>query len=188
MKIRFKKYSVKMVLTMLFLLPPQGVYGVGLGRIFNIGYIVCVALWLPCIVREIWSIIRYKRYKEFDAFGLLCIYSLICLLTTTANGKSTMEVFLLYTRIAVSVFIMICALKNTPKQFVQSAELYFVTCIIINFFIVIFFPNGMYIEASPFENYIVREKKWLFGHKNQTIQFVPLALLTSSVRDGSIKE
>ncbi len=188
MKIRIKHYSLKLVLTILFLIPPQGVYGIGLGRLFNFGYIVCVALWLPCITREIWSVIKYKRYKEVDAFWILCCYSLICLVTTAANGKSIIELVLLYARISASVLILICAFKHNPKQFIQSAELYFVSCIIINFVIVIMFPNGMYIEASPFENYIVKEKKWLFGHKNQTIQFVPLALLASSVREGYSKE
>ena len=118
---------------------------------------------------------KLKSLSEIKSFRFVILFFTILLLSTLINEQNVFYSFQLMVY-GIWPFIIVSILKNNKKEnmfFLEGIFMAFAFLIIVNLFLIVVYPNGIYTTFSS--NTVT--KYYLFGGKNQSVAPLMTALV-----------
>jgi len=170
LKLRVNKKSLALFFLILPHLKPEAFdYAYPLmGDIFNIGRILSVIILVFILI--------CKKYKASPIIYIIALWQLWVLITTALNSGDIHRAFILLIS-TIALTVIVDYYSEEPRILIETLFFNFSWLIVVNFFSVLFFPNGLYTKGVHNENIC-----YFLGFKNSMFCYFMSALIFAFIR------
>ena len=160
-----KRKDIKEMLFLLFLILPffkPEYLSMKINILSALFFILQIISFSYCILYFI-----KKKYISKILLLIILYFGLLAIPTFLYNSDNLLEYFKIVLSTIGICFVFDLGLKFYTKNFLKTINYLLLTYILINFFTIVLFPNGMYIRKVS-----LYTENWFLGYKNDHILYI----------------